>query len=49
MDNTTVKEIEWLGSKVKPEDIQKAFPLEDISYQYGKAYLVYKNGQKEQL
>lgn len=49
LDNTTVNEIEWLGSKVNPEDIKKAFPREEISYHYGKAYLVYKNGQKEQL
>lgn len=48
-DNATVKEIEWLGSKIKPDEIQKSFPLEEISYHYGKAYLVFKNGQKEQL
>jgi len=49
LDTTTVNEVEWLGSKTKPEDIKKSFPNEEITYQYGKAYLVYKNGQKEQL
>lgn len=48
-NNTTVNEIEWLGSKIKLDDIKKAFPLEDITYHYGKAYLVYRNGQKEPL
>ncbi|MBX3710013.1 MAG: hypothetical protein KIT56_09765 [Gammaproteobacteria bacterium] len=48
-DNTIVDEIEWLGSKVKPEEIKKSFPQEEITFHYGKAYLVYKNGQKEQL
>jgi len=48
-DNVTVKEIEWLGSKIKPDEIKNAFPQEEISQHYGKAYLVYKNGQKEPL
>ncbi len=48
-DNTMVEEVEWLGSKVKSEEIKKSFPQEEINFNYGKAYLVYKNGQKEQL
>jgi hypothetical protein len=48
-DNLKVAEVEWLGSKAKLEEIKKAFPQEKISYYYGTAYLVYKNGQKKQL
>lgn len=48
-DNTTVEEVEWLGSKIKPDEIKKSFPLEEITNYHGKAYLVYKNGQREQL
>ena len=47
--NVKVNEIEWLGSKIHLEDIQKVFPQEKINYQYGKAFLVYQNGQKESL
>ncbi|MHB1949772.1 MAG: hypothetical protein ACYCQI_16865 [Gammaproteobacteria bacterium] len=48
-DKAKVSEIEWLGSKININDIKNVFPNENITYQYGKAYLVYKNGQKEQL
>lgn len=48
-DNTIVDEIEWLGSSIKSEEIKASFPLEDVNFQYGKAYLVYKNGRQEQL
>lgn len=45
----TVSEIEWLGSNLKLAEIKEVFPQEEISYRYGSAYLVYKNGQKERL
>lgn len=48
-DNATVNEVEWLGSKIDSEEIRKSFPQEEITVQYGKAYLIYKNGQQEQL
>ena len=48
-DNTTVKEVEWLGSKIKPDELHKSFPQDQVTYHYGKAYLVYRNGQKEEL
>lgn len=48
-ENAKVTEIEWLGSKININDIKNAFPGDNVSFQYGKAYLVYKNGQKEQL
>ncbi len=41
--------IEWLGSKVKPDEIKKAFPNDKMTYQFGKVFLVYQNGQKEPL
>lgn len=46
---TTVKEVEWLGSKVDPQEIQKSFPNDEIVSHNGKAYLVYKDGHKEPL
>ena len=49
MDNATVKEIEWIGSKIKPGEIKKSFPNDEISFHYAKAYLIYKNGQKQEL
>lgn len=48
-DNAIVDEAEWLGSKIQLDDIKKSFPQEEIVYYYGSAFLVYKNGQKEQL
>ena len=48
-NNAKVTEVEWLGSKINLEVIKKAFPLEKINFHYGKVYLVYKNGRKEQL
>ena len=48
-DKATVKKVEWLGGKIKPNEIQNKFPHEKISYHYGKAYLVYKNGRVENL
>jgi hypothetical protein len=48
-ENAKVAEIEWLGSKIDINDIKNIFPGDNVSFQYGKAYLVYKNGQKEQL
>ena len=48
-NNAKVTEVEWLGSKINPEVIKKAFPSEKIYSRYGKVFLVYQNGQKEQL
>lgn len=48
-ENAKVADIEWLGSKININDIKNAFPSDNVSFQYGKAYLIYKNGQKEQL
>jgi hypothetical protein len=48
-NNAKVTQIEWIGSKVDINKIKEAFPKESISYHYGQAYLVYKNGQTEQL
>lgn len=48
-DEAKVTEIEWLGSKINPEEVKKAFPLDKINLHYGKAFLVYKNGQRELL
>jgi hypothetical protein len=44
-----VSEIEWLGSKIHLEDIQKAFPNEKINYANGNVFLVFQNGQKEPI
>lgn len=48
-DNAKVAEIEWLGNKINLADIKKAFPNGKINSHYGKVFLVYKNGKKEQL
>lgn len=48
-NNSIVDEVEWLGSKVNADDIKKSFPQEKITTQQGKAYLIYKTGQKDQL
>ena len=48
-DGAIVKEIQWLGSKARPDEIQKAFPREEIYYHYGKAYLIFDDGHKEQF
>ena len=48
-DNAKVVEIEWLGSKINPQELKKAFPLEKISYYYGRAFSIHQNGQMEQL
>lgn len=47
--NAKIAGVEWLGSKIKLEEVKKAFPAGTINYRYGKVYLVYQNGQKEQL
>lgn len=44
-----VTEIEWIGGQLDIAEIKKIFPLEKIDYQYGKAFLIYKNGDKKQL
>lgn len=44
-----VTQIEWLGSQIDINAIKIAFPCEKISYNYGQAYLVYQNGQVDQL
>ena len=48
-NHAKVTKIEWLGSKLNLEVIKKAFPLEKINSRYGKVFLVYQNGQKQQL
>lgn len=48
-DGALVNKIEWLGSKVNPEELKIIFPHEAISAHLGAAYLVYKDGQREQL
>lgn len=48
-NNAVVDQVEWLGSKIKSDEIMKSFPQEEITYHYGKAFLVYKNGKREQL
>ncbi len=48
-NDAKVMEIEWLGSKINVEEVKKAFPLEKIDSQDGDVFLVYQNGQKEQL
>jgi hypothetical protein len=47
--DTTVAEVEWLGSTMNIDVIKRAFPSEKISFRYGKVYLVYKDGRIEQL
>ena len=49
INNATVAQIEWLGSKINIDEIKSAFPGRTISYRYGKVYLVYQNGNKEQI
>jgi hypothetical protein len=39
-----IKAVEWLGGKAKWNELKAAFPHDKISYQYGKSYLIYKNG-----
>lgn len=48
-NNAKVTEIEWLGSKVDINEIKKAFPQENISYNDGQAYLVYQDGHREPI
>jgi hypothetical protein len=48
-DHAQVTEIEWLSSKINLEEVKKAFPLEKVDALNGRVYLVYQNGQKEQL
>jgi len=48
-NNAKVAEVEWLGSKINWEVIKKAFPLEKVAFHHGRVFLVYQNGQKEQL
>lgn len=47
--NPKVTAIEWLGSKISLEEIQKSFPHEKVIFHYGSAVLVYKNGAVEYL
>lgn len=48
-DTAKVAKIEWLGHKINLSEIKKAFPLENIDFRYGDVFLVYQNGQTEQL
>jgi len=48
-DTAKVAKIEWLGRKINLSEIKKAFPLEKIDFRYGDVFLVYQNGQTEQL
>lgn len=49
LNQTKVSSIEWLGSKINIDEIKKAFPQQNITYQLGKSYLIYKNGQAKLL
>jgi len=44
-----VCKIEWLGSKLNLAILKKAFPKAKIISHYGKAYLIYRNGQTKLL
>jgi len=44
-----VAAVEWLGSKINLEEINKAFPSEKIYHHNGKVFLVFKTGKKERL
>ncbi len=48
-EKAKVAQIEWLGSKLKLQEIKKAFPFEKINAEDGKVFLVYKDGHKEGL
>ena len=48
-DQAKVAKIEWLGSKINLQEIKNAFPQENVSFHYGKSFLVYKDGHKEPL
>jgi hypothetical protein len=48
-DNTIVDKVEWLGSTIKPEEISRTFPEEQMIYHHGRAYLIYKNGRNKSL
>lgn len=48
-NSAKVAAIEWLGSKMNLEEVKKVFPSEKINYRNGKVFLVYQNGQREQL
>lgn len=48
-NNAKVASVEWVGSKIDINEIKKVFPRENIIYNNGQAFLVYKNGQIEQL
>lgn len=48
-DTAKVAKIEWLGHKINLGEIKKAFPSENIDFHYGDVFLVYQNGQTEQL
>lgn len=47
--NAIITQIEWLGSKLNPNDLKNAFPKEQITVYQGNAYLVYSNGQTDIL
>jgi hypothetical protein len=48
-EKTTVNSIEWIGSHLDVQLIQKAFPQQRVTTQKGTAYLVYKNGKIDKL
>lgn len=48
-ENSKVAEIDWLGNKIKPNEIKNVFPTERMSVGHGKVFLVYKNGRKEKI
>lgn len=47
--NAKVAKIEWLGSKIKLDEIRKAFPFAKVNSRYGDVFLVYQNGQIKQM
>ncbi len=48
-ENALVSEIEWLGSHINLNDMQKVFPQDSIQFEYGNVFLVFQNGGKEHI
>jgi len=48
-EDATVEEVEWLGTKIKQNDVKKLFPQDNVTYHLGRAYLVYSDGKKQSL
>lgn len=44
-----IQSIEWLGGKIKLEEVEKSFPDEHVISRRGKSYLIYKDGHLARL